>query len=150
MIFLIRGLPGSGKSTRARLIQTINSYPIDHYEADQYFYRDGVYAFNPAKLQRAHAKCFEKFCDSVEQKRSVCVSNTFTTYVELQPYLEFGHKHGEHIAVVEMQTQYQSIHGVPEATMQKMRARWMDVQVVIEHAVDEFKNIKIGYVRIAQ
>ena len=56
MLILIRGLPGSGKSTMARV-----KYPNHiHLEADMYFEDDkGNYNFDPKKLKEAHKWCLE-------------------------------------------------------------------------------------------
>ena len=42
-LVLVRGLPGSGKSTYARSL----GYP--NFEADMFFIKDGKYVYNPAK-----------------------------------------------------------------------------------------------------
>ena len=43
-IYLLRGLPGAGKSTVAKRLGG------EHYEADMYFMQDGEYKFDGAKL----------------------------------------------------------------------------------------------------
>ena len=54
ILILVRGIPGSGKSTFANLIW--NSYAI--CEADKFFYdKDGNYNFDPSKLKQAHEWC---------------------------------------------------------------------------------------------
>jgi len=50
-LILLRGLPGSGKSTFANLLGGI------HVEADQYFIQDGEYKFDASKLKQAHNWC---------------------------------------------------------------------------------------------
>ena len=50
-LILLRGLPGSGKSTFANLLGGI------HVEADQYFMQDGEYKFDASKLKQAHNWC---------------------------------------------------------------------------------------------
>jgi hypothetical protein len=55
----------------------------------------------------------------------VIVSNTFTTMKEMRPYIDLANRLGAALDVVEMHSQYGSIHNVPEETMAKMRARWM-------------------------
>lgn len=41
-LVLIRGLPGSGKTTMARVLALLG---YDHHEADQYFELNGFYNF---------------------------------------------------------------------------------------------------------
>ena len=51
-LFLLRGLPGSGKSTFAKALTGV--YTI---EADRYFMDGDEYKFDPSKLKDAHAWC---------------------------------------------------------------------------------------------
>ena len=50
-LFLLRGLPGSGKSTFANFVW--NEYAI--CEADKFFYdKEGNYNFDATKIKQAH------------------------------------------------------------------------------------------------
>ena len=120
---LVRGLPGSGKSTYAN--QRVNSH-TQHVEADMYFIdRNGNYTFDPSRLHAAHVWCLDRTTAFLIGGTSVMVTNTFTTMKEMQAYLDVAGRLDIKLKVVEMRTQYGSIHGVPEATMEKMRARWV-------------------------
>ena len=83
-LVLIRGLPGSGKTTMARVLALVG---YEHHEADQYFERAGVYTFNAAELPKAHAWCLDRAQDSMARGASCVVANTFTRRWEMQPYL---------------------------------------------------------------
>ena len=48
-LIIIRGIPGSGKTTMAKSYQGYS-----HYEADMFFMKDGVYNFDRAKIKNAH------------------------------------------------------------------------------------------------
>jgi uridine kinase len=147
MIFLIRGLPGSGKSTYAQKL--LNMHPdAVHVEADMFFIRDEKYEFEPSKLKEAHYWCFVSFNKALLQSQKVIVSNTFTTYDELKRYLDAAHLMKKHITIVEMKTQFESIHGVPENTMKRMRDRWVPVHKIFEKIVEDYKNLNAGYVVI--
>ena len=92
ILFVVRGLPGSGKSTYAKtLVQ-----PSAHFEADQYFVRGGKYNFDPSKLKDAHADCLARTRKAmVEGKhKRVAVSNTFTMKWEVQPYIDLAKELG--------------------------------------------------------
>ena len=129
-LYLIRGLPGSGKSTFAETLKE-SLYVLDYYEADDYFYymRNGieVYKFDADELYQAH-----KYCQDVAARcmsngdANVIVSNTFTTEKELKPYLELAERYGYTVTtlIVENRHGNSSIHGVPEETMTKMRNRF--------------------------
>lgn len=81
-LVLIRGLPGSGKSTYAR--RFYSGYV--HCEADHYFYdKDGVYRYNPDLIRQAHAACQKKAREALRSGKSVVVSNTFVRQWEMLP-----------------------------------------------------------------
>jgi predicted kinase len=118
-LILVRGLPGSGKSTFAKSLIGFNSF-----EADQYFYKDGVYKFDINYLCEAHERCQVLTDEYLEAGQNVVVSNTFTTKRELVVYFEIAKKHGIIPSVVLMQNTWGSIHGVPAETLQKMKNRF--------------------------
>ena len=118
-LIIVRGIPGSGKSTFA------SSLGIPHYEADQYFIGDdGVYRFDMKRLGYAHRWCDEQVSITLAKGESVVVSNTFTTPRELRSYFIIAKEHGIVPTVITMNGNFGSIHGVPEDKMQAMRDRF--------------------------
>ena len=128
-LICLRGIPGSGKSTFARMIW-------DHFvihEADKFFEKDGEYNFNPTKIKEAHQWCR----DNVEQQMKdnqlnpqyypeIVVANTFTQEWEMNPYIELAEKYGYKVIslVVENRHGNKNIHNVPDETIQKMVNRF--------------------------
>ena len=119
-LIILRGLPGSGKSTFAKLICN------QHVEADMYFMQDGEYKFDATKLKQAHEWCRDKTEAWMQKQYNVVVSNTFTMESELQPYLELAKEYGYrvHSIILENRHGNQSIHSVPSETIQKMKNRF--------------------------
>lgn len=120
---LIRGLPGSGKSTYAQKML------VPHYEADQFFLMaDGKYVFDAKLLKVAHEWCFASAVRALRQGHDVVVSNTFTQLWELNKYLELRQVIPDlDIEIIEMKTQYGNIHDVPEDKLKQMADRWEDI-----------------------
>jgi predicted ATPase len=127
--YIIRGLPGSGKSTLAQ--QLVNAGIVtNYYEADQYFVRDGQYQFDRSKISDAHDWCQLQVHQALEAKNNVAVSNTFTTCRELEPYFEMARYFSIKPTVLLCQSNWGSIHNVPEQTLQRMKSRF---QYNIDH-----------------
>lgn len=120
-LILIRGLPGSGKSTFAK-----KKFPnYVKLEADDWFYNDKKeYVFDLNELQNAHNYCQITVEYNLRKGKSVVVSNTFTRFWEMVPYFEMAKKYNVQCKVIEMKTQFHSIHNVPHDRILEMSNRW--------------------------
>ena len=116
-LVLIRGLPGSGKSTMAREMVADG---FVHFEADMFFTVDGVYAYDPARIQDAQDWCQRMTRQALRDGQRVVVSNTFTRLQEMTPYRGMVNE----IRVVEALGRWQNTHGVPAEMVDRMAQRW--------------------------
>ena len=119
MLILIRGLPGSGKSTLAK-----GYAGFKHYEADQFFMRNGEYAFEPARIKEAHQWCQETTANSLLRGENVVVSNTFVKCWEMKPYIDMAENFGIELKIITASGAFQNVHGVPAEVLERMRANW--------------------------
>lgn len=124
-LIIVRGLPGSGKSTYAETILEDNPSAV-HYEADQFFTKWPVgYSYDIRLISAAHEWCYSNVVRSLWQGSDVVVSNTFTKPWEMERYMGIPTiVDGVTVSVVEMRTQYENIHGVPVEKLKQMAARW--------------------------
>lgn len=137
-LILLRGLPGSGKSTiAAAMDKELDSI---HLEADMFFMTDGTYKFDADLLHRAHMWCQNEADKYLKKDYVVIVSNTFTTIKELRPYFDIGFNNGILPVVYLAQNQFKNVHDVPEESLERMKRRFVfDVSPL----VTEYK-LKLG------
>lgn len=125
-LFLVRGLPGSGKSTFAKALGGIN------IEADQYFMVDGKYNFDASKLKLAHNYCqsqtqiWMRCNDPQINVNRIVVSNTFTQEWEMEAYYQLAAKYGYQVFSIIVENRHNGVneHGVPEEKIEQMRNRF--------------------------
>lgn len=127
-LIILRGLPGSGKSSFAH-----HMFSNNVFEADQYFYDEHCnYNFDVTKLHAAHMDCqrrveeLMKLSETTQYGKEIVVSNTSTTEKELEPYLKLAEKYDYKVVslIVENRHGNKSVHNVPDETMDKMRNRF--------------------------
>jgi predicted kinase len=119
-LFLVRGLPGSGKTTLAESIcDTVVS-------ADDYFMVDGKYQFKADELKSAHAYSQKKCEDAMQAGKDVAVANTFTKEWEMEFYYDLAERYGYVVfsLIVENRHNGVNVHSVPEDTIDSMQKRF--------------------------
>jgi len=129
ILYLTRGLPGSGKTTLAH--QLTNSHSI--CEADKFFYdKEGNYNWDGDKLNEAHNWCVSevkvRMMDNARNEQFypiIVVSNTFTMESEMEPYIELAKKYGYIVISLILENRHGSVskHNVPIKSLNKMEQR---------------------------
>lgn len=101
LVVIMRGLPGSGKSTTVAAMQAVLPPKMSQalVSADAYFMLEGEYRFNPAMLPEAHNECFlgaEHYLQAHKHSDSygvLFVDNTNISAWEISPYIALANAH---------------------------------------------------------
>ena len=120
ILYALRGLPGSGKTSFAK------SLNLQFFEADQYFekFNDNKYDFK--LLKKAHQYCYQSVKEELENGKSVIVSNTMTSQKEVKEYQDLAKKLNVKFVSVILENRHngKSIHDVPISSIQRMKERF--------------------------
>ncbi len=123
-LYIIRGLPGAGKSTLAAAI-TPNNVAADDYPG---LYVNGKY--NIEQQKASHEWCFQKVKNYMELGVDVAVHNTFVSKNFMQNYLDLAASYGYAVQIIQAEGvlvngEYQkSTHNVPAPVFESMQQRW--------------------------
>lgn len=119
--YIVRGLPGAGKSTYARTLAPLVIEP-DMFRYDS----DMNYVFDSDK----NAEVIRKTQDLCEyamrhlRMPALAVTATFTKIDHFLPYVRMARHHGYAVTVIECWNSYDNVHGVPEKVIAQMKADW--------------------------
>lgn len=124
-VIILRGCPGSGKSTVAELLVFgITTSAI--CTADDYFMVDGEYKFDSTKLGEAHSACKSK-CEKAMTLgvERIVVANTNTTEKEITPYQILAEQYGYMVFTLIIENRHggKNEHGVPDESIDRMEER---------------------------
>jgi len=117
-LVLYRGLPGSGKTTAAKL----SGLPV--VEADDFFTVHGVYLFDKRRISDAHEWCKATAKRHLFCGASIAVANTATRRWEVAEYQKIADQYGAEFRVVVCSGKWENCHGVPDEIVKRMKARW--------------------------
>lgn len=134
VLFLLRGLPGSGKSFIAE--QLHSTYPrASVCSTDDYFSRDGIYHWQPNLLPQAHQSCRDRTFSACRNNRTnvIVVDNTNIRLEEMDPYIRLANDTGYAVVIIESKTPWardpkqlasHSVHAVPLNVVRNRLGQW--------------------------
>ena len=120
ILYALRGLPGSGKTSFAK------SLNLNFFEADQYFEKFNNNKYDYKLLKKAHQYCYQSVKQELENGRSVIVSNTMTSEEEVLEYQSLTKELNVKFVSVILENRHngKSIHNVPISSVEKMKKRF--------------------------
>ena len=88
VVYVMRGIPGCGKTWRARrLLEKLDSERYSIVSSDEIMF-ERYQRFCPDRLSEVHAECFQRFCEILEgPEEGVIVDNTNISEWEWHKYV---------------------------------------------------------------
>ena len=130
-IWLMRALPGAGKSTLAKQLAGEHG---EIFSTDDFFIIDGEYKFDSSKLGQYHKANLERTINAMKHGvNPIVVDNTNVQFFEMRKYVEAALHYGYRVEFAEPNTEWKfdveeltkkNTHKVPAATIQRMKDRW--------------------------
>lgn len=125
--FVLRGLPGAGKSFLAAAL--VAARPAEALSADDFFLdAAGDYRFDATRLADAHRACFKRAAASAAAALPFVIDNTNLTAAEYAPYMTVAEAFGFRAVLVTVDQSPEvcfrrQVHGVPFDAFVRMVAK---------------------------
>lgn len=140
-LFLVRGVPGCGKSTLVDHLKVQVDVCADDYHTDD----QGNYNWKPKNSKAGHAWCQEEVRKAMQSDyiNSIAVHNTFTQQWEMQPYYDMAAEYGYRVTslIVENRHGSKSVHNVPVETIKAMTDRF-EIKLAPDVVYEDYVQIK--------
>ena len=126
-LILVRGLPGSGKTSLAAVLSENGKYPV--YSVDDYFTdsETGAYTFVYSENHKAYKNCESNCRQQMEQgTQKIFIDNTFTLEWELEPYFKMASEFNYRVFVITVEHRHEgkNSHQISDEQLKKMAEKY--------------------------
>ncbi len=139
-VYLTHGLPGSGKSFRAK--QLLDEFGGIILSTDNFWIRpNGLYDFRIDLLGQAHQWNQKRFEEEIDKRtNNIIVDNTNISWKECKPYATYAIQNGYTVEIVEPKTPWKydldecakrNTHRVTKEIIENMWSRWQTSEHII-------------------
>lgn len=124
VLVLVRGCPGSGKSTIAK--EVAEEFGFAHFENDMFFMKNGKYCFDDKKVKDAANWCYHNIEKALFDGKNAVVANVFVTNSSVNRYRDLAAQCGAEFIVFRSNASFGDVHSVPRPVYNSMKAHFSD------------------------
>lgn len=146
-IFLMRSIPGAGKSTWIRKFEAKNYQEGQKWNicsADHYHTKEGLYLYVPSNAKKAYNLCLEKYLSCLQDYPAteyLFVDNTNTLVVELAPYYRLAELFDIAVTIIQLDCDFatackRNTHKVPPETIWRMYQNILSERMPVDWKVE--------------
>jgi predicted kinase len=136
-VVIYRGLPGTGKSYMIEdLRRCIPTQRGLVFSADNFWLIDGQYIFDPKRIGEAHAWCFRRYLEALQDGNFdyYIVDNTNISAFEIAPYIQAANAYGLQSEIITVWCSLETAikrntHNVPATSVVSMYQRLLTEQL---------------------
>ncbi len=126
-LIILRGLPGSGKTSLAKILSEGGKYPI--FSIDDYFTNEktGEYIFDHSKNYLAYAQCEERTIAAMGKSvEKIFLHNCFTLEWEMESYFKKAREYEYVVYVLTVENRHsgRNQHLISYEQIHKMAAKY--------------------------
>lgn len=135
ILYVMRGLPGSGKSKRAK--ELVGNGII--HSVDEYHVKDGIYKFDIDKIGYYHYLNFMASLESIKRGITpIVIDNTNITASNCRNYVDAARTYGYEVQVIEPNTEWafnldelvkRNTHGAPREVIESMLFTYEEIHI---------------------
>ncbi|KAG0708058.1 NEDD4-binding protein 2-like 1 [Chionoecetes opilio] len=151
LLVVMRGLPGSGKTTLAREVKGPNGVVLS---TDDFFCdKHGQYLYDASRIGEAHQWNKHRTIKRLKQgKTPILIDNTNLEVWEMKPYFQLALQYGYDVDLLHTATPWRrnakelarkSIHGVPAKKIEEMKERY-EQDVRIEDIITDLQGSEMS------
>lgn len=130
ILYLVRGLPGSGKSTYART----KLGDILTLETDMFNTVGGVYDWSNEKQKEAicNINTIRDIVMNKQYKMDLCIVGVYAGIKGMQEHIESAFLHGYDVVIIHMTGDYGNVHSVPADALEHFKNNFIDNSAIKE------------------
>ena len=129
VLYIMQGIPGSGKSFIANHMQMAMGDNCVVYSTDEFHYEGDKYVFKPDKLSEFHRLNLIRSIAALAEGKTVIVDNTNITRWQCAGYVQFAVANNIPVVFVRVTGEFKSIHDVPQHKIDRMKAQMEELTI---------------------